>query len=81
MSLRTADHLDAIRHLPAGATLTFHAFAWDEYERLLEDLSDKSHVRVSYDHGKLEVTVRCPNTKTTRGCSTIWFVRCRTHAI
>lgn len=60
MSIRTADHLDAVRHLPAGATLIIHAFAWDEYERLLEDLSEGSHVRVSYDRGKLEVMSPLP---------------------
>jgi len=60
MSIRTADHLDAVRHLPAGATLIIHAFAWEEYERLLEDLSDGSHVRVSYDRGKLEVMSPLP---------------------
>jgi hypothetical protein len=41
MSVRTADHLEAIRHMPAGATLVIHAFAWDEYERLLEELWDR----------------------------------------
>ena len=60
MSIRTADHLDAVRHLPAGATLIIHAFAWEEYERLLDDLSDGSHVRVSYDRGNLEVTSPLP---------------------
>jgi Uma2 family endonuclease len=60
MSIQTAEHLDAVRHVPAGATLIIHAFAWDEYERLLEDLADRSHVRVSYDRGKLEVMSPLP---------------------
>lgn len=61
MSLRTAEHLDAVRHLPAGATLIFRDFGWDEYERLLEDLSvEGSHVRVSYDRGKLEIMSPLP---------------------
>jgi Uma2 family endonuclease len=55
MGTRTADHLDAVQHLPAGATLVIHAFAWDEYERLLEEIADGFHVRVSYDRGRLEV--------------------------
>ena len=61
MSLRTAEQLDAVRHLPAGATLIFRDFGWDEYETLLEDLSaEGSHVRVSYDRGKLEVMSPLP---------------------
>ena len=61
MSLRTAEQLDAVRHLPAGATLIFRDFGWDEYERLLEDLSaEGSHVRVSYDRGRLEVMSPLP---------------------
>jgi Uma2 family endonuclease len=60
MSIRTADHLEAVRHLPAGATLIIHALAWDEYERLLEVLAEGSHVRVSYDRGKLEVMSPLP---------------------
>lgn len=60
MSVRTADHVDAVRHLPAGATLVIHAFAWDEYERLLADLSERFHVRVSYDRGRLEVMSPLP---------------------
>ena len=60
MSIRTADHLDAVRHLPAGATLIIHAFAWDDYERLLEDLWEGPRVRVSYDRGKLEVMSPLP---------------------
>jgi Uma2 family endonuclease len=55
MSLQTAGYLDAIAHLPEGATLVFHQMSWDEYERLLEDLWDRPHLRLTYDCGKLEV--------------------------
>ncbi len=60
MSVPTADHIDAVRHLPAGASLVIHALGWDEYERLLEDLLEGPHVRVSYDCGRLEVMSPLP---------------------
>lgn len=49
MTTRTADCLDAIDHLPAGATLVVHDFCWDDYERVVDDLAVGHHVRVSYD--------------------------------
>ena len=60
MSTRTADYLDAIEHLPDGATLVIHQFSWDDYERLLEDLQERPHLRVSYDRGKLEIMSPLP---------------------
>jgi Uma2 family endonuclease len=60
MSVSTTDYLDAVNHLPAGASLVFHAFAWDEYERLVEHLSDGHHLRVSFDRGRLEVMSPLP---------------------
>lgn len=55
MSARTAPYLDAIAHLPPGATLVVPGVSWDEYERLLHDLEDRPGVRISYDDGTLEV--------------------------
>ena len=60
MSTRTADYLDAIEHLPDGATLVLHRFSWDDYERLLEDLRERPHLRVSYDRGKVEIMSPLP---------------------
>jgi len=60
MSTRTADYLNAVEHLPDGATLVVHQVTWDEYERLLEDLSDRPHLRVSYDRGKLDIMSPLP---------------------
>src|SRR6266496_3245589 len=51
----TAEYRDAIEHLPEGSTLVIHQIAWDEYERLLDELAEGPHVRVSYDCGKLEI--------------------------
>lgn len=49
------DYLQAVEHLPEGARLTIHNTSWDDYERLLEALSDTRHLRVSYDRGTLEI--------------------------
>lgn len=49
------DYLQAIDHLPEGARLIIDNTRWDDYERLLEVLSDTRHLRVSYDRGRLEI--------------------------
>jgi len=54
MSIRTRDYLDAIEHLPEGATLVFQQFSWDDYERL-DNLTDRHNVRLTYDSGRLEI--------------------------
>lgn len=60
MSTPTANYLDAIEHLPDGATLVIQQLSWDDYERLLEDLQERPHLRVSYDRGKLEIMSPLP---------------------
>jgi Uma2 family endonuclease len=60
MSARTAEYLNAIEHLPEGATLVIQQFTWNDYESLLEDLRDRPHLRVSYDQGKLEIMSPLP---------------------
>ena len=60
MSTRTINYLDAVEHLPDGATLVIHRFDWDNYEELLKELSDRPHLRVSYDRGKLEIMTPLP---------------------
>ena len=49
-------YLDAIAHLPAGATLILLDVEWDDYERLVDENSrSRSSVRITYDRGRLEV--------------------------
>lgn len=60
MSTRTAPYLDAIEHLPNGATLVIQNVAWDDYESLVEELIDRPNLRVSYDRGKLEIMSPLP---------------------
>ncbi len=55
MSVQTADYLDAVIHLPPGGRLTFYDVGWEEYEQLLAGLDDRSHLRVSYNQGRLEI--------------------------
>jgi len=57
---RTAESLEAVAHLPDGATLVIYDVPWDEYERLLDELSDRPHLRVSYDCGRLEIMSPLP---------------------
>jgi Uma2 family endonuclease len=59
MGIQTAEYLDAIEHLPEGATLVFQEFGWDDYERLV-DVLDKPNRRVAYDCGKLEIVSPLP---------------------
>jgi Uma2 family endonuclease len=51
----TSEILDATGHLPEGATLVIPQVTWDDYERLLEELAERPHLRVSYDCGRLEI--------------------------
>jgi Uma2 family endonuclease len=56
MPLQTTDEiLDAVEHLPDGATLIMPQVSWDDYERLLEGLAERPHFKVSYDCGMLEI--------------------------
>ena len=54
METQTAQCLDAIEHLPDGATLVIHQFNWDDYEQLVEVLH-RRRLRVTYDNGRLEI--------------------------
>jgi Uma2 family endonuclease len=79
MSLRTShdDVLDATEHLPVGATLVVHEFDWDDYEHLLEALGDRSHLRVSYDRGRLEIlSPSTPHDGYARFIDLVVFVFC-----
>jgi Uma2 family endonuclease len=55
MSTRTTPYVDAIDHLPPGATLLIPHVSWDEYEQLLQDLGERPELRVTYDEGRLEI--------------------------
>jgi Uma2 family endonuclease len=60
MKVQTASYIEAIEHLPKGATLRIPAVRWEDYEQLLADLGDDYHVRVSYDCGYLDIMSPLP---------------------
>jgi Uma2 family endonuclease len=49
-----SQYRDAIEHLPPGGMLVVQDVSWEEYERLLAELSDRPGVRVTYDRGRLQ---------------------------
>lgn len=55
MSTYTANYLEAIEHLPEGAMLRLERISWEEYEQLLEEMSARPGLRVSYDKGRVEI--------------------------
>jgi len=44
-----------IDHLHAGAALELTDVTWSDYEHLLDQLEERSGLRVSYDRGRLEI--------------------------
>ena len=60
MSSRSAEYLEAIEHLPAGAILVIPDVTWEQYEELLNDLVDRPGVRVAYERGRLEIMSPLP---------------------
>ncbi|HKP84663.1 MAG TPA: Uma2 family endonuclease [Blastocatellia bacterium] len=55
MSTHTANYLEAIERLPEGAMLRLEQISWDEYEQLLEEITVRPGLRVTYDQGRVEV--------------------------
>jgi Uma2 family endonuclease len=54
MFMQTAVYVEAIDHLPPGGILIVPNVSWEQYEDLLQDLSDRAGLRVSYDAGTLQ---------------------------
>ena len=56
MTTQTATYLDAILHLPEGATLALAEVSWYEYEELVDELAaERPGVRLFYDRGQLVI--------------------------
>jgi Uma2 family endonuclease len=56
MALTTSREVfSAAERLPPGARLVVHDFCWQDYDRLLEIIGDRSNLRVSFDSGRLEI--------------------------
>ena len=61
---------DLILSLPPGAMLSLADISWQEYEDLLVDLDEKPHLRLTYDHGDLEIMTLSPEHEGYRGLFT-----------
>jgi Uma2 family endonuclease len=55
MSAQTANYLDIIERLPAGALLRLQNVGWDDYEFLLTQMEEYPGHRLSYDCGRLNI--------------------------
>jgi Uma2 family endonuclease len=44
-----------IEQLPEDSTLILHGVRWEEYEELLEAVGEAKRLRLSYDHGRLQI--------------------------
>lgn len=49
------NYFEIIEDLTPGEPAIFHNVSWQEYEQLLDELIDRSGVRLSYDEGTLEI--------------------------
>jgi Uma2 family endonuclease len=55
MSTQTLSKYDFVHQLPADAEVRLYNVSWEEYEDLLEEVGEASGLRISYDHGTLEI--------------------------
>ena len=60
MGVQTVSYVEAITHIPPGATLRIPTVAWEDYEQLLVELGNDYHGRISYDDGCLEIMSPLP---------------------
>ena len=61
MLAQATDYLAVVERLTPGATVSFPNVEWEEYEELLSEMgNDWPGLRVSYYHGKLEITMPLP---------------------
>jgi Uma2 family endonuclease len=50
-----SDYATLIEAMPPGALLTLQGVSWDEYEDLLRQFNERPGIRLTYDHGRLEI--------------------------
>jgi Uma2 family endonuclease len=49
------NYLELIEKLPANGILTLHNVSWEEYENLLQAVSETPSLRIAYDNGRMQV--------------------------
>ena len=50
-----SDYLSVAKTLPSGATTILRDVSWEDYEFLLQEITDAPHLRISYDDGVLQI--------------------------
>jgi Uma2 family endonuclease len=60
MTTQTLDYLTAVNYLPADGILILPHISWHEFELLAVQLGDRRDIRLSYDRGKMEITMPSP---------------------
>lgn len=54
------DYQTLIDVMPAGAVTIVNGVDWEEYEELIDELTGRADVRLSYDNGRLEIMTLSP---------------------
>jgi Uma2 family endonuclease len=49
------NYLEQVEQIPDGGFLIFNDVSWEDYEEFLDDVGEATGLRVSYDHGRMEV--------------------------
>lgn len=65
-----AGYLEAIETLPENGRLLLSDVSWNDYEALLEELSEQRHLKISYDEGNLEIMTLSPEHEAFKGLFT-----------
>lgn len=55
MIATATDYKALIEMMPSGTVTILPDIDWEEYEELLEDLGEASHLRLTYDNGRLQL--------------------------
>jgi len=55
MIATATDYKAFIDAMPAGTVTILSDVTWEEYEELLDDIGEASHLRLTYDNGRLQV--------------------------
>lgn len=53
--------------MPPGAVTILSSVNWKEYEELLEEIGEASHIRLTYDNGRLQIISLSPEHETIAG--------------
>jgi Uma2 family endonuclease len=66
MTTHSAAYLSTISTLPPGTTVHLPNISWSEYEQWLDELRESPQVKLTYDHGTLEITMPSPEHEALR---------------